>query len=246
MSDLPGGLYGLCNRDLTPRPIYSAFQSFDKSCAPTYSPSPTLEPSSSPTEEPTSTVTPTETPVPPTETPGGISVMNLGFETGDKTGWTDEGDGGSIIGHTTWGPGSSWKDNDGNPGGVHWVGRDGAPMHWGLSQAISGVLALEHTVSVGINCGDRGGSSASQQLRVADGDLTGVCTGATGTQIDAHSGVVSAWGELSGSYTPGDSTITVILWADNDSSDGWGGNCGIDFDGVTIERVTDVQEWSLY
>jgi hypothetical protein len=44
MSDLPDGSHGLCNRELTPRPIYTAFCNFDKSCVDTPTPTPTPVP----------------------------------------------------------------------------------------------------------------------------------------------------------------------------------------------------------
>lgn len=40
VSDLSDGSYGLCNHNLTPRPIYSAMQSFNKTPLPTYTPGP--------------------------------------------------------------------------------------------------------------------------------------------------------------------------------------------------------------
>jgi hypothetical protein len=119
-------------------------------------------------------------------------------------------------------------------------------MSWGLSQALAGLGPGEYTIAVGINCGDRGGSSASQQLRAADGDVAGSCTSSTGQQLDSHSGVIAPWGQLTGQFTPAGDTMTILLWSANNSSDSWGGNCGIDFDGVTVEKVSCIQEWSLY
>lgn len=41
LTDLENGQFGLCNRQLTPRPIYDEFRTLDKSLPPTYTPTPT-------------------------------------------------------------------------------------------------------------------------------------------------------------------------------------------------------------
>jgi hypothetical protein len=195
----------------------------------------------------TATPSRTHTPSPRPTGPSG-SLLNGGFETGDKMGWTDEGEGGAEIDFVPWAPaGGSYRDNQGAPGGEHWIGRADADVEWGLSQAITGLAgAGEYRVSVGVSCNGREGAQPTQQLRVADGNRTGSCDSETGTQLDANSGFCPDWLELSGNYSTTADTITIILWAGNSSLDGWSGNCGMHFDGVTLDRTTKSTDWPLY
>lgn len=174
-----------------------------------------------------------------------FTITNAGFEAGSFTGWQRTGTPLPYLNGTVWGPPGSYKTNTGAAGGSYWTGTEGAPANWGLAQAIASVPAGAHNYSVGLCSGGRGGSH-TQQIRVANGDVTGSFNSGTGTQVASHTMWTSGWLSLGGNFTASGSTVTVILWAQNTSTDGWGGNGANWYDGLTIDNVTPIQDWALY
>lgn len=238
VSDLPSGQYGLCNHELTPRPIYSAYQGLDKTFpTPTYGPSPT--------PSPTLTATPTRVP--------GV-ILNPGFEEGLK-GWRwwehypYDGDGGTVSypGHMP----MKWDITTNIPlsgpthGGAHSSGSDlgYASGRGGMYQEVPVIPGQRYRVSF---WGATGPTDDSLRLGWIDGTETWLpyygIPGAT-EELDLIPELTDDWAQLSGEILPSTSPITLYA----DWRHDWATLIGSAWvDDWALEEVSEASSWSLY
>lgn len=194
------------------------------------------------------------------------TITNAGFESGGTppTGWSHNGSGTSDS-STVCGPAgpASYKDNAGIAGGTKWTGWQGGCASGVTAVVYQPVAGLSIGTPYDIQAGAVGCTNLSSgitwnvQLRAADGSpavTTGNAT-STGTLIESAAAAPGGGANPGGwmvfgdggadNYTPGNTTVTLILYGSVTGS-GWDNGSGIHWDGVTIDGITPVSDWTLY